>query len=152
MSEANQKHSAKEQKMLVRNYFSERLPVTVEFDPEKEGRTQPEFKESCDVNYILKKYNQTGVLKVNAKTPKFGDFSQSVDYQDAMNLVVKANEMFDQLPADVRKRFNNDPQQFLEFANDEANHDEMVRLGMAVKDEVETQEVPVESPTESQTE
>lgn len=133
--------------MPVRNYFSPRLPVTVEFNPEKEGRTQPEFKESCDINYILRKYNKTGVLKVNSDTPKFGDFSQSVDYHNAMNVVVKANEMFNQLPADVRKRFNNDPQQFLEFAENEDNHDEMVKLGMAVVDVVEPQE-SAEAPTE----
>ena len=36
------------------------------------------------------------------------------------------------MPADVRARFNNDPALFVDFCSDEANLDEMRKLGLAV--------------------
>ena len=41
--------------------------------------------------------------------------------------------MFLDLPAKVRDRFKNDPGQFLEFATDPSNVDELVKMGLATK-------------------
>ena len=38
--------------------------------------------------------------------------------------------MFEELPATIRKKFENDPAKFLDFVNDERNADEMVELGL----------------------
>ena len=40
-----------------------------------------------------------------------------------------------QLPAKARARFQNDPQQFMEFMNDEENIAEAIKLGLATKRE-----------------
>ena len=47
-----------------------------------------------------------------------------------MNIVIEAQENFSELPAHIRKRFGNDPEQFLDFVTDENNKDEAIRLGM----------------------
>ena len=54
--------------------------------------------------------------------------------------MIEAQEKFSELPAHIRKRFGNDPIQFLDFVTDENNKDEATRLGMlkipAAADEV----------------
>lgn len=97
-------------------------------------RTKQSFKEECDINNILKKYGRTGQLPdLIEKDPIYGDFSEPTSYQEAMNLVILANEQFANLSAKTRERFSNDPVKFLEFTNNPENIDEMVKLGLAKK-------------------
>jgi phage internal scaffolding protein len=93
---------------------------------------QRQFGADANINAIMTKYRKTGLINyVNAGTPRFGDFSNVVDYQTALNSVLDVQERFQLLPADVRKRFANDPAGFLEFVQDPSNQDELVRLGLA---------------------
>ncbi|QXP08056.1 MAG: internal scaffolding protein [Arizlama microvirus] len=62
-----------------------------------------------------------------------------------MNIVALANEQFANLSAHVRKRFQNDPQEFLQFTSDPENLPEMVKLGLAIKRETnQTNTTPIE--------
>lgn len=94
-------------------------------------------KDSCDINVILKKYKKTGLLPEQLHpskgSPKYGDFINTLDYQETMNQVVAAREAFDDLPAHIRKRFSNDPHEFLDFVHNSENQDEMIRLGLATR-------------------
>ena len=47
-----------------------------------------------------------------------------------MNIVIEAQENFSELQTHIRKRFGNDPEQFLDFVTNENNKDEATRLGM----------------------
>jgi hypothetical protein len=49
-----------------------------------------------------------------------------------MNVVRAADENFMRMDAKVRSRFNNSPQEFLDFFANPANVDEAVRLGLAL--------------------
>ena len=50
---------------------------------------QQHFKEECDVNNILKKYESTGlVTQVANGTPTYGEFSAVRDYQHAQKLLI----------------------------------------------------------------
>lgn len=90
----------------------------------------------CDINEIMRRYEKTGALpQMIAKDPQWGDFSAAPDFQQACEIVLKAEEQFAALDAHVRKRFSNDPAEFLEFVNDPANGEEMVRLGLRAKKE-----------------
>lgn len=109
-----------------RSCSSPRLRVTLEFDGP--GRTLQSFKEECDINTIMKRYQQTGVIDhVNRASPKFGDV-EAVDFQDALNLVLDAEARFAALPSEVRERFGNDPARLLAFVDDPANRQEAVKL------------------------
>lgn len=112
-----------EKEIVVRNKWSERYPV-VQLFPEI-GRTKPEFKESCDVNNILRKYANTGTWNMMKQDPRYGDFSNPVDYQEALNIHIEAEEKFMDLPAEVRKKFDNDPLKFLEGMQDEQTRKEL---------------------------
>jgi len=109
------------------------------------SRTQQSFRDECDINNILRKFNVTGQLPIGSVQPQYGDFSGITDYQSALNAVMAAQDSFLQLPAKVRARFDNDPALFVEFASDEANKDELKALGLLRQ---ETASAAVSSPSE----
>lgn len=109
------------------------------------GRTKQSFKEECDINSILKKFERTGVVPGNAKTPKYGDFSEGTTYQEALNLVITAEQQFASLPARARERFQNDPAKFLDFATNASNADEMAKMGLIKPEAIERVEKAKES-------
>lgn len=103
--------------------------------------TKQEFKEDCDMNNILKKYNKTGLLPDMIKNnPQFGDFSSTTTYQEALNICLHAQTQFENLPSTVRDRFGNDPAGFLSFAEDPRNAPELIKMGLATAK-------PIEAPT-----
>ena len=73
----------------------------------------------------------TGVLPQGVKLPTYGDFSGVGDFRSAMQAVVSAQDEFMKLPANLRNRFGNSPQAFLEFCSDPSNKDELVKLGLS---------------------
>jgi len=97
-------------------------------DPSK---TQQSDARDTDINVIMKRYEQTGQLPAALGSPLFGDFTNAPDYRQAVEAVNTAHEAFMQIPAKVRAQFNNDPQQFIEFATNPANAEELLKMGLA---------------------
>jgi len=92
--------------------------------------TKQSFKDECDINNIMAKFQKTGALTHYMRhAPEYGDATQ-VEYADALNVVANANTMFEELPSSIRKKFDNDPAKFLEFVQDEKNESEMEELGL----------------------
>ena len=88
----------------------------------KPSRTKKSFKNECDVNHIMSRYTRTGQLPNMIRAePKYGNFANVKDFQESMNVVLHANEQFEALPAEVRKRFGHDPSRMLEFVADPNN-------------------------------
>lgn len=109
--------------------YGPKLDIGITFDP-AEGKTKQEFKDDCDINVLLKRYQETGSLEhVNQRQALFADVS-AMDYQEAMNIIADARSAFLDLPAKVRDRFNNDPHEFLAFVEDPENAAEAGELGL----------------------
>lgn len=111
--------------------------------PLYETKTKQCFAEECDINNIVNRFRRTGVLPPPPPdTLKYGDISDLTNLQDAMIRAFDAEDMFMRIPAKIRARFENDVFQFLEFADNPSNRDEMVKMGLidplAVKDEEST--------------
>ena len=47
-----------------------------------------------------------------------------------MNIVRRADEAFTALPADIRGRVSNDPQQLMDFVDNDLNREKARRLGL----------------------
>lgn len=95
------------------------------------SRTKQSFKDECDINKIMKKFERTGMVAHLSKYQgSYADVSGGVDYHTALNTVAAAKEMFLTLPAKVRARFEHDPGAFLDFVGDPANEKEMVEMGL----------------------
>lgn len=98
--------------------------------PSEENRTKQEFKDECDINNLMSKYLKTGVLDwVNKNEPKYGEIS-GLDFRQAQELIAEGATMFHELPASIRDTFQNDPSEFLEFASNPANKQEMAAMGL----------------------
>jgi len=99
-----------------------------------ETRTHQSFKEECDINTIMRKYERGQLIEhVNRYQGDYGDYTNvPQDYAACLAQVADAGEMFQTIPAAIRERFGNDPGRFLAFAEDPANAESMVQLGLAV--------------------
>lgn len=101
---------------------------------ESETLAQQHFKDECDINSIMRRYQKTGFL-VDPLTPvttlpQFGDFSTEYDFHAAQTLIAHATQEFDELPAWLRKRFSNNPSELLAFLENESNREEAIKLGL----------------------
>lgn len=98
--------------------------------------TKQEFKDECDINKLMARYRHSSLIPhVNRYRGSYEDVTGAVSFQEAQEVLARANDAFMSLPSDIRARFDNDPGLFLEFATDARNVDELVKLGLAVKKE-----------------
>jgi len=94
------------------------------------GRTKQSFKDECDINTIMRRYQATGELpNINTLEPQYLD-ATGFDYQEHQNFIAGANSMFHQLPSAVRTRFGNSPAEFLDFCSHEKNRPELAEMGL----------------------
>lgn len=91
---------------------------------------QQQFLEESDINTIVNRFGLNGELPDVLRAPSYGDYTEISDFHSAMNAVKSAEANFMQMPADIRARFLNDPQRFLEFVSDDSNYDEARKLGL----------------------
>lgn len=125
--------------MEIRSKYSERVRVTME--QKGKSRTKQSHKDETNINKIVAKYKKTGILPALIKqNPAYGDFTAVPDYQESLNRVIFAQEQFNGLSAAVRKRFNNDPGEFLEFASNPENKETLYDLGLAERPKIENNE------------
>ena len=107
----------------------ERKPVRKTFT--KPSLTKQAFRDESNVNNIMAKYLQTGLLDhVNQHQGSYADFINAPDYHTAMNRITAADQAFQSMPSDIRKKFSNSPSEFLEFAQNPDNVEEMRELGL----------------------
>lgn len=107
-----------------------RRRIQINFTPGT-GRTRQAPHEETDINAIMEKWRVTGELpRYNTGEAKYGDFSSVDDYMTAQNAMIQAQEAFASLPARVRDRMANDPQNLIEFVNDPENLEEARALGL----------------------
>lgn len=102
------------------------------------SKTQQHQKEESDINTIVRRFGLTGELPKNVRMPQYGDFTGVTDYHTALNAVVEANEAFMKMPAEIRSRFNNNPEEFVNFCLDDKNRSEAERLGLVKEKKSET--------------
>lgn len=121
-------------------------PPSIPYKEDCPTLTQQHFLEDCNINKIMEKYRRTGILPVNQTRAIFGDFSEGFDFMDAQRQIAAAKEAFAQLPAKLRKRFENDPAQLLAFLEDPENRAEAEALGLVEKKEPEPAPAPQPSP------
>lgn len=113
------------------NYDADAVSEATGLRCEDPSRAQQSAAEEADINTIVRRFNLTGQLPQSVQVPTYSDFEGVFDFQSAMNIVRQATEAFMEFPADVRARFHNSEQEFLQFVEDPANYDEAVRLGIA---------------------
>lgn len=121
--------------MKIISDYSPKNDVSIDFSHE-ETLTKQAFKKECDINFIMSQYEKTGLVDfVNANEPQYGDVP-AFDFQSSLNTIIQGQSMFAELPALVRRQFDNDPYLFLSFVQDPQNRDQCVAMGLITAPEV----------------
>lgn len=99
-----------------------RKRVSISFDP-AENKTVGYYKDECDLNLVMKKFrNLSDVMRsYDASGFVYDDFSNVTDYRTSIERMREANEVFSQMPSDLRAHFNNDIATFLDKVHDESS-------------------------------
>lgn len=133
--------------------FNSRYSVTGEKPGVKfvePSATLQSFKDDADINCIIARYENTGVLVDPSvpvsRTPNFGDFSALPTYQEAQNVIIAAKNAFDALSSKIRERFHNDPAAYYDFVRSlkkgSEAYDEAIALGIVNQSIDDSHEVP----------
>lgn len=88
-----------------------------------DGRTKQSFKDECDINKLLVRAQKSGTLSHLQKYEKrYGDFAD-YDFMENTLKMTEGRQIFDALPSELRREFNQSPAAFFEFVNDPENKD-----------------------------
>lgn len=104
--------------------------------------TEQQHKDRVNINRIMQRARKGAGVPIYDKQATYGDFSNVLEYQECMNRLVQAENDFQKLPAEVRKKFDNDPAKLIDFmqnmGDDPAMIEEAIEIGL-----VERQPEPV---------
>lgn len=97
----------------------------------KSSLTEQHHGETVKIHNILKQYQNTGFVQhVAARSPQFADMTSAPDFYEAQVIIANANSMFEEIPATIRKEFDNDPGQFLDFISNPENKEQIEAFGL----------------------
>ena len=99
-----------------------------------DGLTEQHHTDTCDINKILAQFMETGIMPQTNANPQYADVSE-VDFTQMQNQLATAKTLFEELPEQVKDRFNNEMHSFLHFAENPDNQQELIDMGLAVKNE-----------------
>ena len=102
----------------VRHYLMplERLQTVIR----GESMTRQDQADEVNINHIYDKTQRGEIVLASGVMPTFGDFSQEITYDVALEKIMEAEEAFASLPAIERKKYGNDPRNYYESVMSDA--------------------------------
>lgn len=100
------------------------------------------YAKYCDINIILANAVAGDPSGLNRVQGSYGDFTRMPKtYAEFLQLQIDSNKMFEKLPPDIKKQFDNDPNKFM---CDAGSDDWFKKIGIVKEDpKVETTESEV---------
>lgn len=130
------------EKISKRSNKTTRVQTLIPENYKPDFPTEQQHKDKVDVNNIVKKYQAGGPWPVSGKQGVYADLTSITDYQDMLESVRFAQNAFESLPAQIRDRFQNDPENMLAFLQNPANKEEAIKLGLVQSEPVATNDKP----------
>ncbi len=94
-----------------------------------DGRTKQAFKDSTDINKLLAKAAKGDAIDHLTKYgAAYGDFTDMPDLLEAQRRLGEGQDIFMQLPGEVRREFNQSAAAFFEYVNDPEHANDLARL------------------------
>jgi len=116
-----------------------------------ESKTVQSDSLDADINTIVRRFGITGSMPDDIDMSRFVDLTGvPVDFRTAVEYVRAGSTEFMRMPAEVRSKFDNDPQKFMDFVHavdkdgKPANRAELQKLGVVGPDPVVSGPVKVE--------
>lgn len=120
--------------MKITNHHELRRDVSI--DCSEPVLTDQSYKNACDINLIMANYAKTGMLPhFQTSQPQYIDNTEIPNLMEAFEITRHATDLFNQLPADVRRLMDNNPANLEEFVNNPENKDILLKNGVLVKRE-----------------
>lgn len=94
-------------------------------------KAKQEFKDACNIVNVVRAY-KGGQVVSGLRQPLQGDFTKPLDIRDVVTAGQRLKDAFMSHPAELRKRFGNDPGEMAAFVMDPKNRDEALKLGLLV--------------------
>ncbi len=141
MSQAIRVLAAAQSKRLKRGALLALIPDLVYDD----GLTKQCHRDECDIQKIMARADIAGTISHLEKFEGvYADYSD-FDFHEQTTKLTKGREIFDDLPAEVRREFGQSPAAFFNYVNDPENKD---RIGKLLPDLAKpgTQKVEVSPP------
>lgn len=114
---------ASKEKNLTREQVLALMPPLLYPD----GRTKQAFKDETDIQKIMARADIAGTISHLQKYEGvYADYSD-FDFHEQTERLTQGRMIFDDLPAEVRKEFGQDPQAFFNYVNDPANADDLAK-------------------------
>jgi phage internal scaffolding protein len=120
-------------KVFVRNPYNYDMALVSQetgLECKDPSLAQQHMKDECDINVLIERFGVTGQMPKSPLEPSYGDFSGVSDYHTALNAIKAADTAFMGLPAQLRAKFDHDPNALLQFLQNEHNRDEAIMLGL----------------------
>lgn len=97
------------------------------------SKTRQEFAAECDINVLMERYEKSGVAitHVNQAKPVYMDMTSIPDFRESLDILREATVAFNSLPAKLRFEMDNDPVNFVEWAQNGENLDKLREYGLA---------------------
>ncbi|QXP08032.1 MAG: internal scaffolding protein [Arizlama microvirus] len=105
-------------------------PHGVNFTVKDKSLTNQSDLPNTDINNIMARFEKTGLVPGTDRPPMYGDFTEVKDFHTQLSAIRRVEEAFLLLPAKVRNRFQNNPQDLINFLEDSKNDKEAVALGL----------------------
>lgn len=117
--------------------------------------TEQHHLAEVNINAIIKRHGMDIIQKtalLRSQEFQFDDVTGN-DFQEAMLKITKAQETFESLPSALRKKFDNNPAQYLDFVQNPENIEELYSMGLAQRPPKEepVQVVVTNPPTDPET-
>jgi len=98
---------------------------------ETQSLTEQHHGETVKIHNILRQYQNTGFVSHTSKhEPMYADMVDAPNFYEAQCILAQTSSMFQEVPAKLRKQFDNDPGKYLEFIQNPENKAEMEELGI----------------------
>lgn len=85
------------------------------------------YKDSVDINVLLRKYQEGDIHALERVQGVYGDFSNMpTTYSGMLNSMLQSRNIFDSLPVEIRARFDHSFEQFISAMDDPALFNRLV--------------------------
>lgn len=99
------------------------------------SRTKQSFKRECDINVIVARVKRGEAELPEDSAQRFADVSDFPDYLEMRNRIARADEMFEALPAKIRRNLGNDPSRLVELASTQDGLKQLRAMGFKFESE-----------------
>ncbi len=91
----------------------------------EDGRTKQSHRDETDIVKIMARFDKTGTIShLEKHEGVYADFSD-FDFHEQTNMLTRGREIFDDLPAEIRREFHQSPAAFFNYVNDPANAEDL---------------------------